>query len=197
MLLKAAMTASRQIRGEGTLEQILSVGEFTVHAITHDQLASTLEVYKQCEDFLSLGPVPTASMAMVLADIEHSRQNGGTYCGIWRHRSEVGVLDFNAKAGPRTAFLSLLMIAKPYRNQGIGTSVLEALVTHLRATYRARVLKSGVQVNNPLAIAFWRKHGFDLDSTARQMHDGTTVYSMSKVISRDVLRSRPDDQKRG
>jgi ribosomal protein S18 acetylase RimI-like enzyme len=127
-------------------------------------------------------------MAMVLADMEHSTQASGIYCGIWMSCTQVGVLDFTPEAGRDIAVLSLLMIAKPYRNQGIGSSVVHALLSYLRATHGTTVLESGVQVNNAAGIAFWRKHGFEIDATARKLDDGTTVYSMYKRISTEALR---------
>lgn len=172
------------------MSDILRAGELTVRPIAEHQLECTLEVYEQCEDFLSLGPVPTASMAMVLADIEHSRRENGVYCGVWRGPTLVGVLDFIPEAGGGTAFLSLLMIAQPFRAQGVGSSILEALETYLGARYGTQLLESGVQVNNAAGIAFWRRHGFHIDSRARKMDDGTTAYSMFKRISTGHLSPR-------
>ncbi len=170
------------------MDEILSVGDLTLRPIAPHELKSTLEVYRQCEDFLSLGPVPKASMAMVMADIEHSSQARGIYCGIWRDCTQVGVLDFTPETGRDTTILSLLMIARPYRNQGIGSSVVHALLSYLRATHGTTVLESGVQVNNAAGIAFWRERGFEIDATARKLDDGTTVYSMSRRISTEALR---------
>jgi hypothetical protein len=40
-----------------------------VRALSEGDLKPTLEVYRACEDFLSLGPVAIASIEMVLDDI--------------------------------------------------------------------------------------------------------------------------------
>ena len=37
-----------------------------IRPITENDLEEVFEVYRQCEDFLALGPKPKASMAMVL-----------------------------------------------------------------------------------------------------------------------------------
>jgi hypothetical protein len=54
-----------------------------VRPVSEAQLSALLEIYRQCEDFLSLGPVATASEEMVKADIKHSQENMGRFCGIF------------------------------------------------------------------------------------------------------------------
>jgi hypothetical protein len=99
-----------------------------IRPVGQDDLDAVLEVYRHCEDFLALGPVATASMEMVLKDIETSREEGGIFCGIYTAGGEVtGVVDYipnNCQGNPQAAFLSLLMIAAPFRNQGIGKAVI-------------------------------------------------------------------------
>jgi GNAT superfamily N-acetyltransferase len=164
------------------VDNLLVVGDLIVRPIENDELASTLEVYKESEDFLALGPVATASMSMIVADIERSANDRGVYCGIWKGARQVGVLDFIPEASPNRAVLSLLLIAKPYRHQGIGTSILEALVAHLRTRHGIRVLEGGVQINNPSGIRFWQRHGFEIGSDAQDFEDGTTAYPMCRRI---------------
>src|SRR5512147_1654494 len=91
-----------------------------VQPVTQDQLEAVLEVYRQCEDFLALGPVATASMEMVLKDLEISKNGGGIFCGIHTPDGKmIGVIDYVPsyyRGNPQAADLSLLMIASPYRN---------------------------------------------------------------------------------
>ncbi|MDP2807102.1 MAG: hypothetical protein Q8O74_03060 [bacterium] len=56
---------------------------FKIVPITKAYLPQVLVVYKQCEDFLSLGPMPKASMDMVKADFDHSKEENGLFCGIY------------------------------------------------------------------------------------------------------------------
>ena len=97
---------------------------------------AVLDVYYQCEDFLALGPVPTASMEMVLKDIELSKADSGVYYGIYTTAGEmIGVLDYvpaNNKGEPHTAFLELLMIAAPFRKHGLGKAVVKAFEAEVR-----------------------------------------------------------------
>ncbi|HET9912352.1 MAG TPA: GNAT family N-acetyltransferase, partial [Anaerolineales bacterium] len=102
-----------------------------IRLIIEDDLHAVLDVYRQCEDFLALGPVSTASMEMVLKDIKVSKDMGGNFCGIYTADGKmIGVLDYvpsHFEGDPHTAFLSLLMIAAPFRKHGIGTAVVEAV----------------------------------------------------------------------
>ena len=78
--------------------------------------------------------------------------------------------------------LSLLMISRPHRNKGHGKAIVGALESYLQHTCNIGVLESGVQVNNPGAIRFWRNRGFHIGTTARHHEDGTTAYDMVKVL---------------
>ena len=65
-----------------------------IHPIAQDDLDAILEVYRQCEDFLALCQLPTASMEMVLKDIEISKAGGGVFCGIYTDNGKmIGVID--------------------------------------------------------------------------------------------------------
>jgi GNAT superfamily N-acetyltransferase len=162
---------------------IFSGDGFAIQEITDDDLASTLDVYRALEDFLALGPVATASSAMVAADMKHSKESGGIYCGIWNDAgNQVGVLDFIPEYAPKTAFLSLLMIARGHRHKGLGTAILQSLESHLKSVSGTEVIESGVQVNNKDGIRFWKSRGFKIDNRAEKLDDGTTAHRMSKSI---------------
>jgi ribosomal protein S18 acetylase RimI-like enzyme len=162
---------------------IFSRDGFSIRAITDDDLASTLDVYREVEDFLALGPVATASPEMVAVDVKHSKGSGGIFCGIWNDAGkQAGVLDFIPEYAPKTAFLSLLMIARSHRHAGLGTAVLRGLESHLKNVYSTELIESGVQVNNLDGIRFWKSRGFKIDDHAERLEDGTTACRMSKSI---------------
>ncbi len=158
-------------------------------APTEPDLSAVLEVYRQCEDFLALGPVPRASMEMVLADIDHSRAEGCTFCGIFSAAGEMlGIVDFSAggfEGDPTLAFLSLLMIAAPQRGKGLGEAVVGAVEDYIRQAGCAITIASGVQVNNYGAFRFWQRLGYQIVSAPRSMGDGTVAYRLMKKISVD------------
>jgi ribosomal protein S18 acetylase RimI-like enzyme len=155
-----------------------------IHPTTQDDLDAVLDVYRQCEDFLALGPVPTASMEMVLKDLETSRAEGGVFCGIYTAGGKmIGIIDYvpsNFKGEPHTAFLELLMIAASFRKQGIGKAVVEAIENEIRKDARVSTILSGVQVNNPQAIRFWQRNGYRIVSGPELFPDQTTAFGLRK-----------------
>ena len=157
-----------------------------IRPITQNDLEAVLEVYRQCEDFLALGPVPVASMEMVLKDIEISQGEGGIFCGIFTTDGKmIGVIDYvsgNYKGDAHTACLSLLMIASPFRKQGLGKVVVEALENEIRKDVQVRAILSGVQVNNPQAVQFWQRQGYRIVSGPKLMPDQTTVFDLRKEL---------------
>jgi ribosomal protein S18 acetylase RimI-like enzyme len=160
---------------------------FRIRPIRPDELDTVLDVYRQCEDFLALGPVPTASMEMVLQDLEISRHEGGIFCGIYdaANGKMIGVVDYvpcNFEGVPHQAFLSLLMIAAPFRQQGVGKAIVEAIEQEIREDEHVTVILSGVQVNNPRAVQFWQKRGYCIVSGPTLMPDQTTVFRLRKDL---------------
>ncbi len=161
---------------------------FTIRPVDEAQEASAiLEVYRQCEDFLSLGPVAVASPEMVQADLRLSQEEGCTFCGIYDRQSNamLGIIDFSTSGfngDPALAFLSLLMIAAPFRGRGLGEAVVQAVEDEIRRAGQARAIESGVQVNNPGSIRFWQRMGYRIVSGPTSMPDGTTVYRLWKDL---------------
>lgn len=154
--------------------------------MSKNELDAILNVYRQCEDFLALGPVSTASKEMVMQDLAFSEQAGGVFCGIHDDNGKmIGVLDYvpgHFEGDPGCAFLELLMIASPARKQGIGKAVVEAFENEIRKNKDITSIRSGVQVNNPDAIKFWLGCGFRIVSGPTLMPDQTTVYGLQKDI---------------
>ena len=62
---------------------ILQGNNITIQKVDRKDINSIYNVYKNCEDFLSLGPVPVASKQMILDDFKISEDEGGIYCGIF------------------------------------------------------------------------------------------------------------------
>jgi ribosomal protein S18 acetylase RimI-like enzyme len=157
-----------------------------IRSVTQDNLDAVLDVYKLCEDFLALGPVATASMEMVLKDIEISKNEGGIFCGIYTADGKmIGVVDYvpkNYQGDPQVAFISLLMIGSPFRNQGIGRAVVDAVENEIRKDAPITVILSGVQVNNPQAARFWQRNGYRIVSEPKLYPDQTTAVDLRKEI---------------
>jgi ribosomal protein S18 acetylase RimI-like enzyme len=157
---------------------------FEVRTITQDDLDAVLDLYRQCEDFLALGPERTASMAMVLKDIEISQSEGGVFCGVYAVDGRmIGVVDFvlsNFEGDPHIAFISLLMISPSFRKQGIGTMIVELIENEIRKDAQVTAILSAVQVNNPQALQFWQKNGYRIVGGPELQPDQTTTFRLQK-----------------
>ena len=156
-----------------------------IRPIIDADLLAVLEVYRQCEDFLALGPNPRASFEMIAADREISRAQNGEFCGLFAPDGNMmGIFDF-VRAGfngdPACAFIELLMIAAPYRSQGAGARAVAWLEADLRRAGAARV-EAAVQANNPRGIRFWESMGFRIVGPEELQPDGTVTYPLEKVI---------------
>ena len=170
------------------MEALFYVKDCTIKEFEEGDLQSTLRVYEQVEDFLALGPVPKASMRMVLADLKHSTESGGRFCLIIDSKgNKIGVLDFVPETTKGTAFLSLLMISQDCRRKGIGRAVVIGLERFLSQRYQTQMIQSGVQVNNEPGIAFWRACGFEIEMKAKDVGDGTVAYDMKKILRNDGI----------
>ena len=149
-------------------------------------LPAVLEVYRQCEDFLALGPQPRASAAMVAADLAHSRAAGGEFCGLWDESGRlVGVLDLlrTGFAGdPQCGFIELLMVAAPWRSAGLGAAATAWALAQMRAGGAARAA-TAVQVNNPAALRFWLRQGFTLAGPPQPQPDGTVTCLLEQALA--------------
>src|SRR5258708_23833445 len=60
---------------------------------------------------------------------------------------------------PRTGEISDLIVAQDWRNQGLGTAMIEYLIEKARAWPMPQV-ELGVALNNPRAVALYRRLGF-------------------------------------
>ena len=163
---------------------LFRAGELTITPIDSDNLPALLEVYRHCEDFFALGPVPVASVQMIEADIGYSRDHNGQYCAIRDAQDRIiGVLYFIAKSErPHTSSLPLLMIAAPWRGKGYGRAVMHALEAYLKENFGAVQMISWAQTNNREAIQFWRGVGYHLSPEPRSQPDGTATYQMTKAL---------------
>jgi ribosomal protein S18 acetylase RimI-like enzyme len=160
---------------------------FDIRPVTAEDYVAVLEVYRQCEDFLSLGPEPKASVAMVRKDISIARREGRRFCGVFTAEGTmIGVVEFlpsGFEGKPQLAFLSLLMIAAPYRNQGLGASVLDFVEREIRKDSEITAIFSAVQANNPKAFQFWQGKGYRLVGEPQLQPDKTTTVLLRKEFT--------------
>ena len=167
---------------------LIRADSFEVRTIAPEDLDAVLDVYRQCEDFLALGPKPTACMAMVLEDIDISQRAEGSFCGVFTgDGAMIGVVDFvsgNFEGDPHLAFFSLLMIAPCFRNQGIGTSIVELIENEITKDAKVTSILSAVQANNPKGLRFWQKNGYRIVGEPQLQSDHTTTFRLQKDCTR-------------
>lgn len=150
-------------------------------------LAAVLEVYRQCEDFLALGPQPQASPEMVQADLDLSQSSGGIFCGIFAGPADemIGVVDYipaGFEGNRQCAFIELLMIARPFRSRGLGYQIVAGLEAEICKDPLISAIRLGCQINNPGGIRFWQRCGYRITGPAVDYPDQTTAYPMEKLV---------------
>lgn len=161
----------------------ITTDQFNIRPISPDEIEIVLDVYRQCEDFLALGPVAAASLEMVQADIKLSQSQNGQFCGIFDPNGVMmGVLDVIPRIEPAAAYLELLMIAAPYRSKGLGEAVVCAMENEIRRDATVTAIRAGVQVNNPGAMRFWDRMGYRIVGGPELMPDTTICYHLLKEL---------------
>jgi ribosomal protein S18 acetylase RimI-like enzyme len=158
----------------------ITSSNFSIRPVTPDEIDAVLAVYKQCEDFLAICPVPHASLEMVEADMQLSQSQNGVFCGIFDSSGTmVGVLDVIPRFDSTMPYLELLMIAAPYRSKGLGASVVHALEKELQRDPAVTAIRAGVQANNLGAVRFWKRLGFQIVGGPKLI-DQTECYDLLK-----------------
>jgi len=126
---------------------------------------------------------------MVTNDIATSQANGGHFCGICTGDDDmIGIVDYvpsHFEGDPHAAFLSLLMIAAPFRQRGIGHAVIDVIEAEIMNDAQIHAIHSGVQVNNPHAVRFWENQGYRIVSGPDLLPDQTTVFGLQKDVFLD------------
>jgi ribosomal protein S18 acetylase RimI-like enzyme len=164
---------------------------FVLRPAGEAEMDALLALYRQCEDFLALGPVAHASAEMIRGDLAASASAGGVFCGIFDVTDAMlGVADFATQGynGKRAeAHLALLMLAKPYRGCGLGSKIVRAIETEIWRDEQIEAIAAEVQVNNPAAIRFWRRQRYEIVGGPELVPDGTTVYHLRKQRASEGL----------
>jgi ribosomal protein S18 acetylase RimI-like enzyme len=161
-------------------------GPVEIKNVVTEDINDILDVYRQCEDFLALGPCPKASPAMVTKDIEDVYKEGGVFKSIYAGSRLIGVVSYVTKgfAGKLSdACMYLLMITPSFRKKGIGTRIVETIEKEIIADAKITAILAGVQVNNLGALKFWRNNGYRVTSGPELMPDGTTVFHLCKHLT--------------
>ena len=165
---------------------LIRANNLEVKTVTENELEAILSVYCQNEDFLALGPEPKASLEMVSKDLKLSRDESGCFCGIFKtDGSIVGIVDFvpqDFEGENGVSFISLLMIAAPFRNRGLGTKVINMVEEEIVNNFHSNTIQVAVQTNNPGTLRFWKQLGYEIFQGPELRPDKTTVYYLRKKL---------------
>jgi ribosomal protein S18 acetylase RimI-like enzyme len=159
---------------------------YVLKPLTPQEYPAIVDVYRRCGDFLALGPEYEASLEMVLQDIHEAAVEGGLYRGIYTGQELIGVISYvpsHFEFKTVDVFILLLMLAAEHRGKGIGGAIVDMVEKEICTHARIRSIRCGVQVNNPRAIRFWEKKGYQIFSGPTLQPDKTTVYLLRKQIT--------------
>ena len=160
--------------------------KFELISVNKTNIDYAFQVYKECEDFLSLGPESIASFDMVYKDLEYSKESNGIFNLIINEKGDVvGILDYipnkNGKNGDY-CYISLIMIKSQYRNMGYGKRIIKEIEELVRREYGITQFRASVQLNNEKGIRFWKDQGYMICSEPELQPDTTVVVHMKKGV---------------
>jgi putative acetyltransferase len=123
-----------------------------------------LYMHEQVIPFLGFDPMPLAEFeshfsAWVHSDRFHVVEHSGALAGFYRITRREG-------RARHVALLGTLAVAPALQGSGFAKAILEAVLARLQAEGVRRVELS-LEADNPRALAFYRKLGFELEGRQR------------------------------
>lgn len=104
------------------------------------------------------------SIAELLMRVEKYTQQGRGF-GIVAYNTDFGILGYGQlTVWPRTTEISDLIVSPAYRERGIGTAIICALIDKVRSWGLPQV-EIGAALSNPRALLLYRRLGFEEDRT--------------------------------
>ena len=136
-----------------------------IEAGTSD-LAALQALHLRCADFVEATtghPPRDDEAARLLAVVPPGKIPADKQTlGLHRDGEMVGVVDLlRGHPSPTDWYIGLLLLSAEVRGAGLGTSVVDEIVERVRAD-GGRALHLVVREDNPRALAFWRRHQFEL-----------------------------------
>ena len=98
-----------------------------------------------------------------------------------KHHKIVGFL-VGIKTHDTIAKILMISVNNNYRKQGIGSALIKNFLQEM-LSQNIRLVDLEVRTNNKIALAFYRKHGFDIQETITRFYqNGEDAYSMKQVL---------------
>ena len=98
-----------------------------------------------------------------------------------KHHKIVGFL-VGIKTHDTIAKILMISVNNNYRKQGIGSALIKNFLQGM-LSQNIRLVDLEVRTNNKIALAFYKKHGFDIQETITGFYQkGEDAYSMRQVL---------------
>ena len=98
-----------------------------------------------------------------------------------KHHKIVGFL-VGIKTHDTIAKILMISVNNNYRKRGIGSALIKKFLQEM-LSQNIRLVDLEVRTNNKIALAFYKKHGFDIQETITGFYQkGEDAYSMRQVL---------------
>jgi ribosomal protein S18 acetylase RimI-like enzyme len=74
------------------------------------------------------------------------------------------------------------MIAAPYRQRGLGEQIVKWIEAEIKKDGQVRAVFSALHINNPGALRFWQKIGYQIIRDPETQTDTTVTYRLQNDI---------------
>jgi RimJ/RimL family protein N-acetyltransferase len=148
-----------------------------------DHAEALQEVYRATPGYWQMYHLPSSPAGQAQRDLEEAAATPGrTMMGIVRRIDAgdasagvemVGVVDFRMHwPDPEIVYVGMIMVAEPYRRQGIGSAAWRLLAPWLAQSAQMRSARAGIEQFNPDGLRFLQHLGFHLTGESSRVQSG-------------------------
>ena len=138
---------------------IVKMGDQVIYSMRQVTVQDADDLQQMCWSNWSVD-----SIAELLMRVDKFMKQGRGF-GIVAYSTDAGILGYGQlTVWPRTTEISDLIVAPAYRERGIGTAIICALIDKVRSWGLAQV-EIGAALSNPRALLLYQRLGFEEDRT--------------------------------
>ena len=146
---------------------------YSVKYLDSSDINTIYDLCSQNSIFYDYHP-PFVTKESILEDMEALPPNKAKedkyYVGLFDENNLVCILDLiDGYPDEKTIMLGLFMMNKAYQGKGIGSAIIEELLSYLKSKGYKRV-RIGVDKDNPQSNHFWLKNGFMIDNDSDRFY---------------------------